>query len=830
MSVLEFFRTSQPPLKLSNKMSKTPLPPELTDLLARLRARIQRYVLLEGTASVVVVLGILFWLSLGLDWSYFRLQRAELPRWIRFVVEVAGICTCLALFVGWVAVRFWRHFRQRALAMVLERRFPELNDRLITAIELGSEQAGVRPQLTEAMLQRTIEEVREASTHLDLTSVFDKRPLLRAGISASCLLVSVLAFAICFTDVFGLWFRRNVLLANEGWQRETAMQLVVLAEPGERVVEFKDRVYKHPRGSDLTLQGTVLPNKKVPEQVQLRYSMTDGSTRGRAYLSKLGETQFKHTLTGLLNSLDCYLIAGDAERTLYHIEVVEPPRIDQIVLDSMYPAYTGWNEVPEGGGPPRRTPKPVQGTQLSLPAGTDFLLRADANKPLVGVRIQTAAYDLEFSREVARLTLFQQDGQTRGGTFVIKTSEAWLDAGGKTFSVPFLMAGPKDQSAISETGEVLLPLRLPPDAQIKIFLSDIDDIRSAEPARLTINSIADEPPRIDTQLRGIGSVITRKAVIPVTGSISDDYGVADARFDYRLDSADAQPRTFPVQPKGVKKFSLAQSTNQPWLRFDVQPLELKIGQKLSLMVIAADADNLHGPHFAQGEKYNFSIVSDEELLSQLYARELNLRQRFEQILTEVVRTQTDLTVARKSVVDLSDQRRKPPATKGDQKSAQQQAQQIEVLDQTTTTAAERGLYGIRKNHNETLAIGQSLSDIREEMVNNGVDTPDSLERMDAKLIRPLNGINQLDFPDVDQRLGLFRLALQEQTDPLNRLDESLSALDRLKRKLQQVLVEMRTLETYKELVEILKDIKIREVDLKKRTETENKRSIINKLK
>ena len=83
---------------------------------------------------------------------------------------------------------------------------------------------------------------------------------------------------------------------------------------------------------------------------------------------------------------------------------------------------------------------------------------------------------------------------------------------------------------------------------------------------------------------------------------------------------------------------------------------------------------------------------------------------------------------------------------------------------------------------------------------------------------------------MDQRLGLFRLALQERTDPLNRLDESLTALDRLKRNLERVLVEMRKLETYKELLEILKGIKAQQEDLKKRTETENKRSIINKLK
>ena len=803
-------------------MPENKLPPELTDLLSRLRSQIQRYVLLEGTASVLVVLGLLFWVSLGLDWSYFFLQRAELPRWIRFAIEVAGICLCLSLFAGWVGLRWMRQFRQRALALVLERRFPELNDRLITAIELTDGKHVTRPPLTQAMLARTIEEVREASSHLDLGTVFDKRPLMRAGISASCLAVSVLAFAICFSDVFGLWFRRNVLLANESWKRETAVQLVILAEPGERVIEFKDGVYKHPRGSDLTLQASVLPSMKVPEQVQLRYAMSDGSARGRAYFSRLGDRQFKHTLTGLLNSLDCYLLAGDAERTPYHIEVVEPPRIDRIVLDSLFPKYTGWNEIDEKTGKTVRTPKPVQGTQISLPAGTDFLLQAQTNKPLVGVRIQTVSYDLEFSREIARVTLFQQDGQTRGGSFTIPNVSQWLAQEGRSFAVPFLLASASDQSVISDAGQVRLPLRLPADAQLKIFLSDTDDILTAEPARLTISSITDESPIVETQLRGIGSSITRKAIIPVTGVITDDYGVALARFDYRVDSADAQPRSFPTEPRGAKKFALEQSETQKWLRFDVLPLELKVGQKLSLSVIAEDADNLSGPHFAQGEKYNFQIVSDEELLSQLYARELNLRQRFEQILTEVQRSQSELTLARKTVQELLELGRKPMSLERDQ--------QLEVAGQNAATAAERGLYGIRKNHNETLAIGQSLGDIREEMINNAVDTPQSLERMDVKLIRPLKGINDIDFPDVDQRLGLFRLALQERTDPLNRLDESLQSLDRLKRKLELVLVEMRKLETYKELLEILKGIKAQQEELKKRTETENKRSIINKLK
>ncbi|MDB5390513.1 MAG: hypothetical protein JWM11_6159 [Planctomycetaceae bacterium] len=827
-------------------MSDHQLPADITNLLSRLRARIQRYVLIEGLTSLLAVMGILFWLSLGLDWSYFWIQRADLPRWVRFLVEISGICLCLSLLLVWVAIRFFRSFRQRALALVLERRFPELNDRLITAIELGEREPTAAP-LSQTMLAQTVEEAREASSRLDLSSVFDRRPLLRAGISASCLTISILAFALCFTDVFETWFRRNVLLANEGWRRATAVDVAILAEPDDREVLFQDRTYKHPRGSDLKILATVLSGMQVPTDVQFRYVQSDG-TRGRRVMSQLGQNQFKDTLDKVTHSLDFYLMAGDAHREMYHVEVVDPPRIDQLLLQARYPAYTGLNQTDEATGPDGRVPKPVLGTQVSLPVGTDFLLAAVTNKPLVKVRVQTSGYVLEVTRDTTQLTLFQQGGQNRGGSYSIPHTTNWIAEDGRGFSIPFLLGGASQQTVVAENSNVVLPLRLPPSGELQITLTDTDDIRGAESSKLAINSIEDKIPEFDIQLRGIASSITRKAIIPVTGTVKDDYGVMESHFFYKVDSNDSQVRSFPVSPQNKKVFELKQSEKQPWLRFDVLPLELKPGQKLSIAVQAADGDNISGPHLALSENYNFVVVTDEELLSQLYARELNLRQRLEQIITEVQRTQTGLILARQQVKDLLDLRAAPirPAAANapsgppktpekdvppaDDAAVSARQGKLDQLDVSTKDSAERALFDVRKNRPETEAIARNLEDIREEMVNNGVDTPLSLQRLDEKLIGPLNAIHKRDFEAVDQRLGLFRLDLQENRSALNRLDECVLLVDQLKRKLETVLNEMRKMETYKELLERLKTIKALQEALKKRTETENKRSIIKKLK
>jgi hypothetical protein len=592
----------------------------------------------------------------------------------------------------------------------------------------------------------------------------------------------------------------------------------------------------------------VLPGMTVPKDVQFRYSQSDG-TRGHRVMSQHGQSQFKDTLDKVTHSLDFYLIAGDAHRDLYHVEVVDPPRIDRLSLLAKYPAYTGMNQTDEAIGPEGRVPKPVLGTQVSLPVGTDFLLSAETNKPLVKVRVQTMEYVLEVSREATQLTLFQQGGQNRGGSYSIPNTETWISEDSRGFSIPFLLGSASQQTVVGENSKVALPLRLPPNGELQITLTDADEIRGADSAKLAINSIEDKIPEFDVQLRGIASSVTRKAIIPVTGTVKDDYGVVESSFAYKVDANDVQMRSFPISPGGKRTFELKQSEKQPWLRFDVLPLELKPGQKLSIAVQAVDGDNISGPHTATSENYNFVVVTEEELLSQLYARELNLRQRLEQIITEVQRTHTGLILARPQVKDLFDLRTAPvppktdanssPDTKaaekpGDPKpdakeTAQGQQAKLDQLDVATKDSAERALFDVRKNRPETEAIARNLEDIREEMVNNGVDTPLSLQRLDEKLIRPLNLIHKQDFETVDQRLGLFRLDLQENRNATNRLDESIVLVDQLKRKLDAVLNEMRKMETYKEIVERVKVIKALQEALKKKTETENKRSILKKL-
>ena len=534
----------------------------------------------------------------------------------------------------------------------------------------------------------------------------------------------------------------------------------------------------------------------------------------------------------MLGSLEFTVIAGDAERRPYFVEVVDPPRIDRLSVLNLYPEHTGLNAFDDQTGQVTRREKQVQGTQISLPAGTDFLLHGEFNKPLVSVRIQTELYDVEISRNpadgsAAKLTLFQLDGQIhQGGEFALPQNVPWLAGDGRSMSVPFLLTGSGKQEIVTPDGVVNLPLRLGTDALLRIFLVDEDEIRSSEPTRIAINSVADEPPRIETQLRGVGSSITRKALVPVTGTVTDDYGVLNTHFDYKLEGEEAfHSRDFAHRPNGAGSFSLQISETQPFERFEVLPLELSIGKKFTLAVSATDGDNLNGPHTSQGEKYTFQVVSDEELLSILYARELNLRQRLERILEEVKTTRSDLAQQRQRLTEADELRSQTKAGE----PTQEIREKLAAIEFSTTAAARRCLQAVRKNHNETQAIEEAIGDIREEMLNNAVETPQSLERIDERLLRRLKTVNEVDFHDIDQSLGLFRLALQDKMPPMQPLDEGLGQLDLLITHIEEILKAMRSELSFKDLIEQLKDIKNSEMELRQQTERERKRKAIEDL-
>jgi len=703
------------------------------------------------------------------------------------------------------------------------------------------------------MLQRTIDDAARVVPNLQVGNVFERKGLQRLITVAGVLVATIIGLGLTNAEAMDRWYKAYVLRLDRYWKRETDLTVKVLVQPGDRIRGFRNMRYKHARGSDLTLIVEIPEGKrrngevwKIPETVTLQYRLDDGRGSGSVNMTRYSDRQFRHTIGSLLDGMNFWVKGGDyVNRDPYRVEVVDPPRVDQITLNCDFPAHTGMNAG--------QTSLKVQGAQISIPAETRFQFHAAINKPLLNVRCEFGAHRLLFGYRqptveksaepengqedqdseappefFAEWYEESEDGQSRQ-RFPLDEAVAkkFLAEDGKSFTLPMALSAAETDAARDRSREPMsgfgLPFVLSPGTSIRIYLEDTDDIVSAEPARLVLNGASDNPPTVATQLKGVGSSITRKAIIPMTGFVTDDYGLTDVRFDFRLED-DPMWSSRPFRAKLVapaKEFQLGGDAEDPKESFDVLPMELAIGKKLTLTVTAIDGDNLNGPHEQRGEQYNFTIVTNEELLSILYEREVNLRQRFKTIMDELERARKDLILHRAKVQEADDLKKT---------GGPNDAGKIDDLVTSVAICAERTLHQVRKNSSETAVIEDGFRAILEELVNNRVHTEQMVQRINGLIVDPLHAINTIDYPAADGAVGLFKLALEKDQDPTAQIDNSVESLSLMLEHMARVLKEMQDLADFHEAIKALKVIIDDSEKLNEETIKERKKKDLEKLK
>ena len=137
---------------------------------------------------------------------------------------------------------------------------------------------------------------------------------------------------------------------------------------------------------------------------------------------------------------------------------------------------------------------------------------------------------------------------------------------------------------------------------------------------------------------------------------------------------------------------------------------------------------------------------------------------------------------------------------------------------------------------EVLGVAAGFLDIREELINNRVDTEDRKNRLKEQIADPLNKTCAEQFPKLDERLTALEamLARSGRSSPGRRRPRRLTR--RLIRpisclaELEAVLAKMQDLETYNELLEIVRDLLKDQEKLIERTQQERKRQTLEELK
>ncbi len=739
------------------------LAPAVSTVLDALRRRIRRYIWLEGISASIAWLGVAFWTTLAVDWFF------EPPTVVRGMMLLGILAGLAAVVFQLIGRRIFVRITDGNAATVLERRFPQLDDSLLTAVLLSECPAG-ELEIDPRMLAETREKAENRIAGIDLKQAFNPLPLRTKCIAAATLAFSIAMFAALFPESVEVWTRRVLALSEELWPRNTRLL----------VDGFQEGVQKVARGSDLeviTRADASMP--QVPQSVEVRYR-TDGGGRGRATMDRRGiarnaEDQYQeyaYTFRSILADVHFDVVGGDDRVADRWIQVVDSPAIPPMTLECALPDYIGRKPLLLSVSGAMQIP---QGSRVTVHA-------AAANKELVQVQVNRIVDERPLPVKVLEQNDLSED--RRG--FSLK-----LDP-------------------------------LEKDTTLLFTLTDTDGIRSRDPVRLVLTPVADQPPQMAVQLDGIGAAITALARIPFAGPITDDYGLARTWFEYAVDQqkpGETVIRDFKDRPA---EFKLANAA------LEINALQLKPGQKLAVCVKADDHCNLgRTPNVSSSERWTLDVVTPAQLRSMLESRELVLRQRFERIVQEVTEMRdvlAHLEFGPPTAVDA-----KKPATSasadGDEPDNSPERQRnLRLL------RVEGALSNCRKSVPEIQGVAESFDDIRKQLINNRIDTEELKNRLQNGIAEPLRKIVDPMFPELERRLEELQAALENMEKAPGLRNRAQQQTDDILLAMRKVLDRMIELENFNEAVELLRGIISSEEQLREQTQQRHKQKIRDLLK
>ncbi|MCH2114768.1 MAG: hypothetical protein MK171_07665 [Pirellulales bacterium] len=761
-----------------------------------LRWLVRLYVGLEGLAAVVLVLGLAFWLGLALDWTFEP----------KPALRLVGMLVVLGA-VGYVAQRFLfsratAELPNTRLALLVERKYPELQQGLVTTVEAAQQQR-TGPVGNRALLRQTSQHASEAMSSIYLLDIFHYRPLIWKLLAALTIVASVAAFAVLRADAFGFWLTR-LQLSSAPWPRQVELSVV-----GFRLHEG-GLVANVARDDDFELRAfaSIVDGHSVPELVEVRYTLLD-SRRGRHAMTQVGEAvpgrekaqEFHFRFKNITEDMSFDVVGGDGRVRGLRLHVVERPRILRMVLECQYPSYMqrSSRSVPFRG-------------RAELPEGTRAVCRVEANKALRSVVVH----------EPAR----QQDLPV-----VLDSNQA------NAFSFPLAM-GPEDRVFL-------------------VNMHDQDDVASRDPYRVVISAVVDQVPEVSVRLRGIGVAVTSQARIPFVGRLTDQYGIEEIWYELQVDEDAPVRRTPATQPAGrldvtqLDPLDLAQEDGQSPSALP----RLLPGQKVALAVQARDAYNLDGQmHVGSSQRFLLDIVTDSELRALLEKRELRLRQRFESIYEKMLGIQDLLgrveitstaSEAEGSVAGRSASANK--AVEGDDRMGDHVDESPAEAEFRRRRERDRlrlagSLQNVAQLAYETLGVAEGFEDIVVELSNNRVDTKELRRRLIEGISEPLQEIGADLMPTLEEQIQAFQATLARDKFPdVPSPPLSNASTERAQRQviaqsevvleaMQQVLGRMLELESYNELVELLRAIVSEHQQLHEQTRDERRkrlRSLLN---
>ncbi|PAY21474.1 polyketide synthase [Rhodopirellula sp. SM50] len=777
------------------------LDPELQSLLQSLRGRIRRYVVWDSVLAIIAVVLVAFWIGLLIDYVPVTLGGTEMPRSARGILLAAVGFAVFVIVVRMLIDRLSRPLPDDSLALLVERHHPQLAGRLVTAVQL-SRPGRTGDSHSPDLLRLVHREASESVDEVDPGRVFRMQPLIQKAALAGPLLLLALMFAAYSPSAFARAAARLTLLSDARWPRRARLEMVGVDLPtvsasniqdsDPQRIEFENGVMRLPTGSSGILRiRASAEDAEVPSACTVYYETDDG-TRGQSNMRRVGRQRDGYQafvldgppLSNLASSFSFSIQGLDDRLVDYRIEAAEPPAISAMNVKIRYPDYLRDSATSTATDESEYDFETPYQAGLRISEGSGVTLEAVSSLPLGDVDV-----------------VLESDGQeTRVTDLTYADDRQSVRLKLDTFDNP---------------------------TAIRIVPSDPDGISAQAPFRYFLGAILDEPPSVSLALNGIQSAVTPIARLPLECVAEDDYGVvsvtafvAQSASANQGDGGNASAPPELAEP--ISQRLELDRDGQAGAVIDLRELTnsgqipaLQPGSAISVYAEARDGYNLDGTHLTTSEIYRLQVVTPEELLTLMERRELGLRTRLEQTVTETQGLRDQLAGFRSDRFELLMERQ--------QGESEQQTRQRE-LRIIGLRVQQSGLQA-SKTAEELTGIAESLDDLLLEMVNNRVDSKDRQERLGSGVRDPLRKIVDVSMEQLKQQIRAIEGSIEQPEQALEHTEAAIQTADQVLLELTAVLEKMLDLESYNELLDLVRGLIQDQEQLKEDTQQERKNRV-----
>ncbi|QDT33443.1 coiled-coil domain-containing protein [Thalassoglobus polymorphus] len=510
--------------------------PEMPEIIAlqfqRLRTRIRSVAAAGGVGLTLFSVATAVGLAILMDILF------DLPVAVRLGMLVAAAGLSVIGVAFWIIRPLTQRVQDDELAAIVEQQYPELNERLLSAVELDEHtDSDASPMMKKWLMQETV----SLSKRVDFTDSIDASRSVRrcwwGGIACLALVLPTL-FA---GDAYAVLVSRFL---NPWGNYERVQNLILQVVDGDRTV---------PQGSDVIIEvktGWRFQPGTLPKSAWLEWTTDDSPTEARRLDWNQKTESYIGTLPRIGRSFSYHVSAARSKTRSYRINVVPLPAVEELQVEISPPAYTGH---------PAQFHDLVLG-EIRVIEQSQWDVAVRFNKPIEKAEILW----LDGTASPEQLEKLET---LPGGLPIFKRTEFTLSADKQLASIEEVL------SLNSPSGRFVIR-----GIDKEGLASDTSAIR-----RLTID--ADQPPLIQFTDHEENTAVRPDDVLDIPVSVIDDFGMSSVELHYEM------IRTEAFHEKGILKMENLRDQGRALthsFRLDLSPLKLEPGMRLTLRGRATD--------------------------------------------------------------------------------------------------------------------------------------------------------------------------------------------------------------------------------------------------